>query len=210
MRSAARWPPCAAAGRGRCWARAVIGLQAAKCEAGARAMPAPAPPRPPACDAAALHADVDLDQAAQLDAESCATREAASTCRSSIEAAARSSLPARAPQAGAASRSPTTWLLTSTSCTPPRTSASASPTFWQHWPTAPARSAAARSPGDLCVLACGRRRTPAARAKTRPFSRCCARARRGRRPAPGVSMSCDEAPINSAGGGVPRLANERS
>ena len=34
-------------------------------------------------------------------------------------------------------RSPTTWLLTRMSFTPPRTSASASPTFCTHWPTAP-------------------------------------------------------------------------
>ena len=100
----------------------------------------------PGRNAAALHADLDLDQRAELDAESCATARGRVDLLGGVEARARSSHPARARRAGAACASPTTWLLTRMSLTPPRTSASASPTFCTHCPTAPARSAAARSP----------------------------------------------------------------
>ena len=61
---------------------------------------------------------------------------------------------------------PTTSLLTSTSRTPPRTSASASPTFWQHWPTAPARDLLARD--DRALVGLGVRPQPhAGRARER-------------------------------------------
>jgi hypothetical protein len=60
------------------------------------------------------------------------------------EAASRRSFPA-----------PTIWLLTSTSRTPPRTSASASPTFWQHWPTAPAAICSNATSGALVRLGVG-------------------------------------------------------
>ena len=46
---------------------------------------------------------------------------------------------------------------------PPRTSASASPTFCTHWPTAPCAICLSAIAGDLWVLACGRSRTPAVR-----------------------------------------------
>ena len=67
--------------------------------------------------------------------------------------------------------------------TPPWTSASASPTFWQHMPTAPAaicRSAIA----GICASwhAAAAVRPPTAR--TRPSAARCCRARRGRRSAP--------------------------
>ncbi len=61
---------------------------------------------------------------------------------------------------------PATSLVTSTSPTPPSTRASASDTFWQHTPTAPNAIWRLAISGDLCVLACGRTRMPALRAKS--------------------------------------------
>src|SRR5579872_1222987 len=65
-----------------------------------------------------------------------------------------------ASRASSASRStlrrPATSLETRTFCTPPRTIASASETFWQQTPTAPRAICILAISGDLWVLACGR------------------------------------------------------
>jgi hypothetical protein len=61
-------------------------------------------------------------------------------------------------------RAPTISFEISTSAMSPSTIASASDTFWQHMPTAPIASWRFATSGHLCVLACGRTRTP------RPFT----------------------------------------
>ncbi len=97
---------------------------------------------------------------------------AASAAASSSSTLAMSSThtPTVARLASAASRAslaaPATSLVTSTSPMPASTIVSASDTFWQHTPTAPSAICRLATWGDLCVLACGRRRTPALRAKS--------------------------------------------
>ena len=130
--------------------------------------------------------------------KSCATREAASTCsaeskHSAIVASCASAARRRN------LRSPTTWLLTRMSFTPPRTSASASPTFCTHWPTAPCAICRSAIAADLCVLACGRTRTPVARENSAIFAMLRSSASRSTTSA-GVSMSATEAPISAGGG----------
>ena len=110
--------------------------------------------------AAAVGADIDLDQHAHL--RTVARRRLAS---GAIAASLSTATITRACRASAARRSslraPTTSFDTYTSGTPPSTIASASDTFWQHSPTAPSAICLSPITGDLCVLACGRRRTPA-------------------------------------------------
>ncbi len=77
--------------------------------------------------------------------------------------------PIRARRESAARRSilraPTTSLLMRMSSTPPSTSASASDTFWQQTPTAPACICRRAMSGHLCVLAWVRTRTRPATAR---------------------------------------------
>src|ERR1700742_2074162 len=89
---------------------------------------------------------------------------------------------------------------------PPATSASASDTFWQQTPTAPKAICRAAMTDDLCVLACGRRRTPSRFTSAAIFSRLRASASRSTIRA-GVSISDTGAPI-SAGGRVGILATD--
>src|SRR6266498_264319 len=124
-----------------------------------------------------------------------ATRDAASICST-----ASKQRPTLASAASAARRrslwSPTTWLLTSTSRTPPCTSASASPTFWQHCPTAPAAICFNAIDGHLCVFACGRSRTPRVRANSAILPRLRSNASWSTMSA-GVSISSTVAPISA-------------
>src|SRR4051794_30458141 len=85
------------------------------------------------------------------------------------------------------------------SVTPPRTKASASPTFCTHWPTAPCAIWRSAMAGDLCVLACGRTRTPVVRENSAIFAMLRSSASRSTISA-GVSISGMEAPISAGGG----------
>ena len=85
------------------------------------------------------------------------------------------------------------------SVTPPRTNASASPTFCTHCPTAPCAICRSAIAADLCVLACGRTRTPVERAKSAIFAMFRSSASRSTMSA-GVSISATGAPISAGGG----------
>jgi hypothetical protein len=87
-----------------------------------------------------------------------ASRAAISICATCAASSAHTAI--RAMRCSAASRAsllaPITSLLTRMSATPPQASASASPTFCTHCPTAPRRICCSAMIGDLCVLACAR------------------------------------------------------
>ena len=139
--------------RGQVLRAAVIGLQPAKLQARRVGDAARESPRPLARrDAAALHADVDLDQPAELDAEVLRDARGGVDLLGASRSTARSSHPAASAASRRNLRSPTTWLLTRMSFTPPRTSASASPTFCTHWPDGAVRDLPQRDRGRFVRL----------------------------------------------------------
>ena len=133
---------------------------------------------------------------------SLASALAAAASSSATLSASSTHTPILAWRASAASRSslaaPATSLETSTSAMPPATITSASDTFWQHTPTAPNAICLAATIGDLCVLACGRRRTPALRTKFAMRSRLRSKASRSMRSA-GVSTWASGMPAVAGG-----------
>src|SRR5437879_4286203 len=83
--------------------------------------------------------------------------------------------------------------------TPPSTMASASPTFWQHTPTAPRAICRRPITAHLCVFACGLRRTPLPATALAILSRLRWKASSSISRA-GVSTSLRGAPISAGGG----------
>src|SRR5476649_1537115 len=106
-------------------------------------------------------------------------------------------------RASAASRAsfeaPTISLLTRMSGTPPQARASASATFWTHWPTAPRAICSFAMTADLWVLAWARSRAPVGASNPAMRSRLYSKASRSISRA-GVSISSSRMP-GWAGGG---------
>ena len=150
-------------------------------------------------DAAALHADVDLDQRAQLDAE--ILRDA----RGRIDLLGR--VEAQRDRRILRERGKTAQLAITDNLIAHQDvlHAAAHQRFGLAdllhalADRAVRRSAAARSPADLCVLACGRTRTPVERANSAIFAMLRSSASRSTTSA-GVSMSATGAPISAGGG----------
>ena len=188
---------------------AVIGLQPAEDQvlADAAMRSASATAGGPGLDAAARHADIDLDQHRQADAGRLRRLLGQRDLRRVVGAERRPWRCAPARPGAPACAAPTTWLVTSMSGMPPQASASASATFCTHWPTAPRAICSFAITGDLCVLACARSFAPVGASSAAMVSRLCSKASRSITSA-GVSISSSRMP-GSAGGGCSMVLPSR-